>query len=82
MTSQRPLNRSVWRSKALCVGFPISLFFEPENEAQAVALCRQCEVRLECLHEAKILSKKTPYQTEGIWGGTNEDQRNRLRGRK
>ena len=81
MTTQRPLKRSLWRSEALCVGFPIELFFEPENEPEAVRICQQCPVRHECLAEALMLTKKTPYQTEGIWGGLNAAQRSKLRGK-
>ena len=81
MSSQRPLERSVWRAKALCKGLPLDIFFEPENEAQAVEICQQCEVRHSCLVEAVILSKKTPYPTEGVWGGLNQSQRSKLRGR-
>ena len=81
MGSQRPLNRSLWRANALCKGLPLDLFFEPENEAEAVKVCERCEVRHSCLVEAVILSKKTPYTTEGVWGGLNENQRTKLRGR-
>ena len=81
MSPQRPLKRSVWRSKALCVGLPVELFFDPQNEAEALALCQQCPVRHECLAEAVMLSRKTDYPTEGVWGGLTEYQRSKLRGR-
>ena len=81
MSSQRPLKRSLWRAKAACKGLPLDLFFEPENEALAVKVCETCQVRHECLAEAVILTKKTPFPTEGVWGGLNEYQRSKLRGR-
>lgn len=81
MSPQRPLKRPTWRSRALCRGLPLDLFFEPENEAEAVQICERCSVRNTCLAEAVILSKSTPYVTEGVWGGLNEYQRSKLRGK-
>lgn len=81
MSSQRPLKRSLWRANAACRGLPLDLFFEPENEADAVKVCEGCEVRHDCLMEAVKLTKKTPHPTEGVWGGLTEYQRSRLRGR-
>jgi hypothetical protein len=81
MSPQRPLKRSVWRSRALCAGLPLELFFEPENEPEAVRVCNLCEVRQECLAEAVLAARTSTYEIEGVFGGLNKYQRSKLRGK-
>ena len=65
-----------WQKKANCVGLDPDLFFpgrnEPEKVREALAVCRGCVVREECL-EANI------GEPDGIWGGTSGKQRQALR---
>lgn len=70
-----------WRDRAACRGSDPELFFPvgasgvalDEIEA-AKALCGSCVVKAECLQFA--LERN---QEAGIWGGTSEDERRRLR---
>jgi len=81
-TSSRPVSRigTRWRDHASCRSTGTHLFF-PEQESAAfegveaaLALCRQCPVKNACLQFA--LETK---QEHGIWGGTTEAERRRLR---
>lgn len=45
---------------------------EQRNETLAKAICATCFVKQDCLDYA------LKYNTKGIWGGLNEDQRNLL----
>lgn len=66
-----------WRDRAACKGrtdinwFPI----RGEDMQPALNVCRTCPVKDACLHHA--LRKPTP----GVWGGTSERQRDRIRAR-
>lgn len=66
----------VWRDLASCLGVDGDLFFpargEPTDEAKAI--CAGCIVREDCLEYAL-----TTKQYHGIWGGTSERERKRLR---
>jgi len=72
-----------WRRRAACRGPETALFFPPssterredrdEREARAKAICRQCEVRAECLDHALRVG-----EMHGIWGGLNEMERRNL----
>lgn len=67
--------RLPWESEAACRGMEPALFF-PTVEAEvaeALAVCRVCPVRQECLEWA--LSTR---ERHGIWGGTTEQERRRL----
>src|SRR5258708_12783090 len=44
--------------------------------AQAKAVCARCPVRRECLQYALAT-----HQVHGVWGGTSEEERQRLRSR-
>lgn len=66
-----------WRARANCVGVAVEAFFpEPGSggNEDVRALCRGCEVRLECLGHA--LDFPEPH---GIWGGLSPNERHRLR---
>lgn len=71
--------------KGACVGKPQEGFFM-ENSSQtdprvleALACCARCPVRKPCLDYAM----RIPWASDfGIWGGTNRNQRLKMRGRK
>lgn len=63
-----------WRDDARCRGTDIEVFYseDPGLQAQALALCASCPVRLPCLESAMALR-----EVFGVWGGTAEGQRRR-----
>ncbi len=65
-----------WQEAANCLGVDPDLFF-PERGAstrEAKAVCRGCEVRVDCLEYALAHGEKF-----GIWGGLSERERRRVR---
>lgn len=65
-----------WQSRARCVEVDPEIFF-PErggSSKAARAVCNECTVRQECLLYA--LANREQF---GIWGGTSERERRRLR---
>lgn len=65
-----------WQTKAGCTEVDPEIFF-PErggSSKAARAVCAACEVRRQCLEYA--LNNKEQF---GIWGGTSERERRRLR---
>ena len=65
-----------WQEEANCLGVDPDLFF-PERGAstrEAKAVCRGCEVRVDCLEYALAHGEKF-----GIWGGLSERERRRVR---
>jgi WhiB family transcriptional regulator, redox-sensing transcriptional regulator len=65
-----------WQERANCLGVDPDLFF-PERGAstrEAKAVCRSCEVRVDCLEYALAHGEKF-----GIWGGLSERERRRVR---
>ncbi len=65
-----------WQAKARCAEVDPDIFF-PErggSSKRAREVCARCEVRLQCLEYA--LNNKEQF---GIWGGTSERERRRLR---
>jgi WhiB family transcriptional regulator, redox-sensing transcriptional regulator len=76
-------NRSEWWSEAACLTADPELFFPVSSSgpalwqvAQAKAICARCQIRQACLGYALDAG---PVQ--GIWGGTTEAERWRLRPR-
>jgi WhiB family redox-sensing transcriptional regulator len=67
-----------WFDKANCAGVDPDLFFPERGDTatvkEAKAVCSGCVVRLRCLNYAIVNG-----ETHGIWGGTSERQRRRLR---
>lgn len=67
----------VWQDDAACVGSPRYFYGPPaekmeskdQRESAAKKICSTCSVRIPCLDYAK---ENREY---GIWGGTNEDER-------
>ncbi len=68
-----------WMSEALCAEVGSVMFFPEagENPYEAKKICSLCEVRPDCLEYA--MSQATVY---GIWGGTTEADRRRLKHRQ
>ena len=65
-----------WQDLANCRGADADLFF-PERGAStraAKTICRECQVRVECLEFAIVSSEKF-----GIWGGLSERERRKIR---
>jgi WhiB family redox-sensing transcriptional regulator len=71
------LSHPEWHLRAACRGRRDVSWFPTAGRtaAPAVAVCRTCPVREECL--AWALSQ--PLNPVGIWGGHTEDQRRRMR---
>ena len=83
LTLKRALTRDDddWREKASCRSTSQDLFFPVGNTGDALdqieaakAVCLACPVRAACLQFALETN-----QEDGIWGGTGEDERRRLR---
>jgi WhiB family redox-sensing transcriptional regulator len=73
--------RDDWRDLSACRDTSPDLFFPVgttgpaiEQIAQAKAVCRECEVQTECLEFAMVSN-----QDSGVWGGTSEEERRKLR---
>lgn len=68
-----------WRTRAACLDLPPELFFPGDHAhatlAHAQEVCDSCPVQAACLEFAMT----PPYETFGVWGGTTERQRRRLR---
>jgi WhiB family redox-sensing transcriptional regulator len=65
-----------WMLDAACRGHPQRRFWHGEfavETAIAISVCRQCEVRIECLTHAVRNA-----EVIGIWGGTSERERRRM----
>ncbi len=65
-----------WQDLAACRGADPDLFF-PERGAStrtAKGICRECQVRAECLEFAIVSSEKF-----GIWGMMSERERRKIR---
>jgi WhiB family redox-sensing transcriptional regulator len=69
-----------WVASAACRGLNPDLFFVERGDTtgyrEAKAICATCPVRADCLGYAMA----SPREAFGIWGGTSEKQRRRLRG--
>jgi WhiB family transcriptional regulator, redox-sensing transcriptional regulator len=69
-----------WRRRAACTGMDLEAFFPKRGAATSLKLraarqaCQTCPVRTDCLDWA--LGQEV---MAGIWGGTTERERRRLR---
>ena len=72
------LDRPAWQARAACFGADPTIFFPERGEPTTLAkeMCRSCPVRDECLAHAMAHNEKF-----GIWGGTSERERRRMRAR-
>lgn len=68
-----------WRDMAKCRDAPVELFFTDTHAGRALAraYCADCPVRFPCLKFAI----DNPAIV-GVWGGTNEYERHRIRERR
>lgn len=80
LPADRPTD-SNWRARAACLSCPPDLFFPGDRSQVAIermerakAICRDCAVKGECLKFAL-----DTFQEYGIWGGTDEKERQRIR---
>ena len=71
----RPATGTTWRDNALCAQTDPELFFPEKGRAahDAIAICRSCDVQKKCLEWALV------HGEHGIWGGTTESDRRKLR---
>ncbi len=83
LTWSRPVDwdKEDWRAQAACRQVDPDLFFPVGNTGTAVdqieaakAVCRQCEAQPACLDFALATN-----QEAGVWGGTSEEERRKLR---
>ena len=83
LTSSRSLNTAIdtWRANSSCRDTDPDLFFPVgttgpalEQIAAAKAVCDSCEAKAPCLEFAL-----TTNQDSGVWGGTSEEERRKLR---
>ena len=67
----------LWRADAACRNEDVELFFPERGVATTAAkeICAPCPVRAECLEHA------LRYEKNGIWGGTSQRERKRMRQR-
>lgn len=72
------LGRPAWHRDAACLEHPELTWFPPRGDMRildaAIAVCRRCLVRAECLQFALEVP-----DTVGVWGGTTARQRAALR---
>ena len=63
----------LWRTRAACAGVDPEVFLTERGASPepALAYCRRCEVRTECLEAALDLGQRSV----GIWGGVSGKQR-------
>ena len=76
-----PWDDANWRDAAACRHADPDLFFPVgttgdavDDTEAAIALCRRCPVRKECLEFAMVTN-----QRDGVWGATSEEDRRRMR---
>ena len=72
-------NQPRWMARASCRGLGTSVFFgdSPEQTTAARAVCELCPTRAECLEFA--LDDRS---LQGIWAGTDEAERRKIRRRR
>jgi len=72
------IDRPEWHANAACLGEDVEVFFPHRGEdvSEAKRICEGCPVRTECLAFALDTG-----QHFGVWGGTSERQRRRMRHR-
>jgi WhiB family redox-sensing transcriptional regulator len=63
-----------WSGDALCREYPGFKWVSPKASARARAICQRCLVRDECL----AVGLSDPDLT-GVWGGTSDQERRRIR---
>lgn len=73
------MNEFEWMARAICPGLT-SLFFPEQGETNSAEMakqvCARCPVSRECLEYAIV------NEVFGVWGGTTERERRRIRKRR
>ena len=73
------IEKDYWKG-ALCAEIDPELFFPPKGQFSATQnpkkICNRCDIKQKCLDYAL----KDP-ELKGIWGGTNEPDRYKIRNR-
>jgi WhiB family redox-sensing transcriptional regulator len=69
-----------WRDSALCAQVDPELWFPAKGQppTEAKKICRRCDVRADCLEYA-LTHEGGEWNVFGVWGGTSETGRRRLR---
>lgn len=87
MRSERPswpAQPQDWMAQALCAEIDPELWYPDPGDshaaAQAVAVCRTCPVRADCLDYA--MATEVQGGRHGVWGGLTPTARNRLHHRR
>ena len=62
-----------WKLQAACRGRDPAIFFDPEREHTALAICSFCDVRQQCL---ELVTDGLPV--DGVWAGLSEPSRSHL----
>ena len=66
-----------WRKDAACLGHPVEHWFpesrEFDDQELAMRICNGCPVQTECLEYSLL------HEQDGIWGGMNQTDRQKLR---
>jgi WhiB family redox-sensing transcriptional regulator len=64
-----------WMKSRACKGIDPHMFYSDlrSEQAKAQLICRDCPVRAECLQYA------LEHREHGVWGGTTERERRRIR---
>lgn len=70
------IERPAWHADAACAGQGHQRWLPPQGKStnDARQVCAECPARVPCLEEA--LADPT---LEGVWGGTSEHERDRMR---
>ncbi len=70
-----PPPRRPWLDQAACVDVALSVFFSDDgwDLLEALAICRGCPVRQQCLEYALATRER-----HGVWGGKTPEQRRLL----
>lgn len=71
-----PTGGRAWISAAACKDSNHD-FYDPELETESKAICADCRVVEECLHE----SLWPVLEPAGVWGGHNGEERRNIRRR-
>ncbi len=76
MPSDTTKDDSGWFDRAKCKGVSNSVFYPQRGvpSASALAMCRSCDVRVDCLEYAL-----TNDEEFGIWGGLSERERRKVK---
>jgi WhiB family redox-sensing transcriptional regulator len=80
MTGDWTASEVRWQDDAACAGLDLDRFVpdkeDPEGLAAAREICGPCPVRVTCLQYAMV------YGQRGYWGGTDTEERKRLKAKK